>query len=176
MQHAGPFSLDVATSSKRWPSKACSESGAPFGGAAEVGAKRTAGSLVDFASNDYLGLSHDPRVIEAAQRAAAECGTGSGASALGGRTVRLARTSRTRLARFEGQEAAVLFPTGYAANVGTITALVGDGRRDLLGQLESCQPDRRLPPQRRRGSIYNHHRLDESRSPLWPPREAPAAD
>ena len=37
--------------------------------------------LLDFASNDYLGLSHDPRVIESAQRAATECGTGSGASA-----------------------------------------------------------------------------------------------
>jgi 8-amino-7-oxononanoate synthase len=82
--------------------------------------------LLDFASNDYLGLSHDPRVIESAQRAAAECGTGSGASALVvGRSI-WHQCLEDRLARFEGQEAAILFPTGYAANVGAITAFVGD--------------------------------------------------
>jgi 8-amino-7-oxononanoate synthase len=82
--------------------------------------------LLDFASNDYLGLSHDPRVIESAQSAAAECGTGSGASALVvGRSVWHERLE-DRLARFEGQEAAILFPTGYAANVGAITSLVGE--------------------------------------------------
>jgi 8-amino-7-oxononanoate synthase len=82
--------------------------------------------LLDFASNDYLGLSHDPRVIAAAQRAASECGTGSGASALVvGRSIWHERLE-DRLAHFEGQEAAILFPTGYAANVGAITALVGE--------------------------------------------------
>jgi len=82
--------------------------------------------LLDFASNDYLGLSHDPRVIESAKHAAAECGTGSGASALVvGRSIWHQRLE-SRLARFEGQEAAILFPTGYAANVGVITSLVGD--------------------------------------------------
>jgi 8-amino-7-oxononanoate synthase len=80
--------------------------------------------LVDFASNDYLGLSQHRRVIEAAQSATAECGAGSGASALvAGRSVWHQRLE-ARLAEFEGQEAAILFPTGYAANVGTITALV----------------------------------------------------
>lgn len=81
--------------------------------------------LRNFASNNYLNLTHDPRVIEAARNALAQFGTGAGASALvTGRTdwhVRL----EERLADFEGEEAAVLFPTGYAANVGTITALVG---------------------------------------------------
>jgi 8-amino-7-oxononanoate synthase len=89
------------------------------GGWCEVEGRR----LVDFASNDYLGLSHDPRVIEASRRAVAECGTGSGASALVvGRSVWHERLE-SRIAEFEGQEAAILFPTGYAANVGVITAL-----------------------------------------------------
>ncbi|HUE17319.1 MAG TPA: 8-amino-7-oxononanoate synthase [Planctomycetaceae bacterium] len=86
--------------------------------------------LRDFASNDYLGLSQDPRVIEAAQRAAAECGAGSGGSQLVvGRSPWHERLE-SRLAQFEGQEAALLFPTGYAANVGSIAALVGHG--DLI--------------------------------------------
>lgn len=81
--------------------------------------------LLDFASNDYLDLAHDPRVIAAAQAALAEAGCGARASALViGRTEWHARLER-RLAAFEGEEAAVLFPSGYAANVGTMAALVG---------------------------------------------------
>jgi 8-amino-7-oxononanoate synthase len=92
-------------------------------GCCEIDGRR----LLDLASNDYLGLSHDPRVVEAAIRAAAECGAGSGASALVvGRSPWHERLER-RIAEFEGQEAALLFPTGYAANVGTIAALVGRG-------------------------------------------------
>lgn len=79
----------------------------------------------NFASNDYLYLAHDPRVIAAAQTALQEAGVGAMASALVcGRTVWHERLERT-LAEFEGQPAAVLFPTGMAANVGTVAALVG---------------------------------------------------
>ena len=82
--------------------------------------------LWNFASNDYLGLAGDPRLIEAAQAAIADVGVGSRASALvTGRSAYHARLEET-LARFEGQEAAILFPSGYAANVGTIAALVDD--------------------------------------------------
>ena len=91
-------------------------------GACEIDGQR----LWNFASNDYLGLAGDPRLAEAAKNAIAEGGVGARASALvAGRTPWHARLEET-LARFEGQEAAVLFPTGYAANVGTIVALVGD--------------------------------------------------
>jgi len=81
--------------------------------------------LLNCASNDYLGLAGDPRVVAAAKDALDEFGVGSRASALvtgrGDWHVRLEQ----RLARFEGREATVLFPTGYAANLGTITALAG---------------------------------------------------
>ena len=84
-------------------------------------------SLVNFGSNDYLGLAADPRIAAAAKRAIDEFGWGSGASPLvTGRSELHAELER-RLAEFEGTEAALLFPTGYAANVGTITALVGKG-------------------------------------------------
>ena len=92
------------------------------GGACEIDGRR----LWNFASNDYLGLAADPRVAKAAQAALSEAGVGATASALvAGRTEWHARLEQA-LARFEGQEAAMLFPTGYAANVGTIAALIED--------------------------------------------------
>lgn len=81
--------------------------------------------LRNFASNDYLNLAGDPRVIEAARIAGEESGSGSRASALiAGRTHWHERLER-RLAEFEGTESALLFPTGYAANLGVVAALVG---------------------------------------------------
>jgi 8-amino-7-oxononanoate synthase len=83
--------------------------------------------LRDFASNDYLGLATDERIVAAAREALADAGSGARASALvAGRGPWHERLER-RLAEFEGSEAALLFPTGYAANVGAVTALVGPG-------------------------------------------------
>jgi 8-amino-7-oxononanoate synthase len=81
--------------------------------------------LVNFASNDYLNLAHDPQVIEAARRALNDAGVGATASALISGRSGWHVTLEERLARFERQPAAILFPTGYAANVGTICALAG---------------------------------------------------
>ena len=84
--------------------------------------------LLNFASNDYLDLAHDPRVIAAAREALDSGSVGAGASALvSGRSV-WHKSLEERLARFEGQPAAVLFPTGYAANGGTICEI---GRADV---------------------------------------------
>ncbi|MEM7810050.1 MAG: 8-amino-7-oxononanoate synthase [Planctomycetota bacterium] len=81
----------------------------------------------DFASNDYLGLRNDPRLVRAATDAAEEFGLGSGASALiSGRTSIHAELEET-IARFEDAEAALIFPTGYAANLGTVAALADAG-------------------------------------------------
>ena len=80
----------------------------------------------NFASNDYLGLAEHPAVVAAAQEAAA-AGFGSRASAaVTGRSAAHDRLER-RIARFKHAEAALLFPTGHAANAGTIPALVGRG-------------------------------------------------
>ena len=81
--------------------------------------------LVNFGSNDYLGLAACPR--HAAVPTIEQAGWGSGASPLitGRGTVHEALEQM--LARFEGTEAALLFSSGYAANLGTITALAGKG-------------------------------------------------
>jgi len=83
--------------------------------------------LVNFGSNDYLGLAGDPRLAAAAAAALREEGTGSGASPLLTGHAAAHHRLETRLAEFEGVEAAVLFPSGFAANTGTIAALVGPG-------------------------------------------------
>jgi 8-amino-7-oxononanoate synthase len=82
-------------------------------------------SLINFGSNDYLGLASDPRVIAAVKTAIDQYGWGAAASPLvTGRNHLHAQLERA-FADFEATEAALLFPTGYAANVGTIAALVG---------------------------------------------------
>jgi 8-amino-7-oxononanoate synthase len=74
-------------------------------------------------SNNYLGLANHPAVREAASKAAAEYGAGTGASRLISGSMRLHRALEARLAEFKGTEAALLFNSGYHANIGTITVL-----------------------------------------------------
>ena len=78
-----------------------------------------------FCSNDYLGLANHPEVIAAAQRAAGEYGAGSGASHLVcGHSVIHHRLEEA-LAEFTGRPRALLFSTGYMANLGVVNALLG---------------------------------------------------
>jgi len=79
-----------------------------------------------FAANDYLGLAGDERVSEAAARAAREVGTGAGASRLVTGDTGLHRELERDLAAYEGTDRALVFSSGYAANVGTIGALAPD--------------------------------------------------
>lgn len=92
------------------------------------GRVRVAGQvLLNLSSNDYLGLAQDPRLIAASQAAAARWGVGAGASRLVVGHLALHETVETALAAFKGTEAAVIFSTGYMANVGVIAALMGPG-------------------------------------------------
>jgi 8-amino-7-oxononanoate synthase len=78
-------------------------------------------------SNDYLGLAADDRVREAAAEAALRWGAGAGASRLISGNMQPHRELETRLAAFKGYERALLFGSGYLANMGTIAALAGPG-------------------------------------------------
>lgn len=81
----------------------------------------------NLASNDYLNLAHDPRLVAAARAALDDSGVGSGASALvSGRGPWQVRLEK-KLAEFERMESAIIFPTGYAANLGTLTTLIAPG-------------------------------------------------
>jgi 8-amino-7-oxononanoate synthase len=84
-------------------------------------------ALVNFGSNDYLALAADPRLAAAATEAIAAEGVGSGASPLiTGNSETHERLGR-RLAEFECAEAALVFPSGFAANLAAVTALAGPG-------------------------------------------------
>ncbi|MES0874876.1 8-amino-7-oxononanoate synthase [Sinimarinibacterium thermocellulolyticum] len=80
---------------------------------------------VNFCSNDYLGLATDPRVAEAARRVLARDGTGSSASALICGHNREHRALEEALAEFVGRPRALLFSSGWAANLGVLRALLG---------------------------------------------------
>lgn len=80
-----------------------------------------------FCSNDYLGLANHPDVVAAFQSAANSFGVGSGASHLVAGHSSEHHALEEELAAFTGRERALLFSTGYMANMGAITALVGQG-------------------------------------------------
>ena len=83
--------------------------------------------LINFGANDYLGLAADPRLAAAVRASVAGAGWGSGASPLVTGRAWPHRELEATLAEFEGTEAALLFASGFAANAGTIPALVGHG-------------------------------------------------
>ncbi|MGF1478964.1 MAG: 8-amino-7-oxononanoate synthase [Cyanophyceae cyanobacterium] len=88
------------------------------------------GSLLNFASNDYLGLAGDRRLIEAAVAATQAGGTGSTGSRLLSGHRQLHRNLEQAIAALKQTEDALVFSSGYLANIGTIPALVG--QRDLI--------------------------------------------
>jgi 8-amino-7-oxononanoate synthase len=83
--------------------------------------------VVSFCSNDYLGLANHPKMISAFKRAANEYGIGSGAAHLINGHSRAHHALEEELADFTGRQRALLFSTGYMANLGITTALLKQG-------------------------------------------------
>jgi 8-amino-7-oxononanoate synthase len=86
--------------------------------------------VVDFSSNDYLGLAGDPRIARAAAAMLQTSSTGAAAARLISGTQAIHVQLEREIADFKGMPAALLFASGYAANAGTIPALAG--RRDVI--------------------------------------------
>ncbi len=80
-----------------------------------------------FCSNDYLGLANHPRLIAALQQGAQQWGVGAGAAHLVSGHFAAHHLLELQLANFVGKPAALLFSTGYMANLGVVQALVGKG-------------------------------------------------
>jgi 8-amino-7-oxononanoate synthase len=101
--------------------------------------------LVMIGSNNYLGLTTDPRVRQAAQEAIETHGTSCTGSRFLNGTLALHLELERRLAEFMGKEAALVFSTGYQTNVGSISALVGRGdyvitdKEDHASILDGCR-------------------------------------
>ena len=116
--------------------------------------------LINFSSNDYLALAADPRLARAAARAARRYGCGAGASALvSGCTPPLRSLERT-LADWEGAEAALVFSSGYAANLAVVSSLAGPADAvfsDALNHaslIDGCRLSRAAV------HVYRHNDLD----------------
>lgn len=111
-------------------------------------------SLLLLGSNDYLGLAADPRVVRAAVDSAGRWGAGAGASRLVSGTTELHLEVERDLAAHEGCDDAVLFSSGYLANLGTIAALVRPGDAVLSDELNHA-------------SIVDACRLSGARVAVW---------
>ncbi len=98
-------------------------------------AARAGRPVISFCDNDYLSLSHDARVIEAAASAARQYGAGAGGSRLITGNHPLNTELEARLARMKGMDGARVFGSGYLANLGAIPALVGKGDTIIMDEL-----------------------------------------
>jgi 8-amino-7-oxononanoate synthase len=122
-----------------------------------------------FASNDYLGLANDPRVVEAAQRAAAKYGVGAGASHMVSGHMTPHHDLENALARFMGMDRALYFGSGYAANLGILTSLAGRGDNIFSDKLNhACLNDGALLS-RANFKRYAHGNLAKLRAQLAVP-------
>jgi 8-amino-7-oxononanoate synthase len=93
----------------------------------ELTPRATRGTVLDLAGNDYLGLSRDPRVVDGAIAAARTWGAGATGSRLVTGTTDLHAELDRALAEFCGFATGLVFSSGYAANLGVVTALSGPG-------------------------------------------------
>ena len=126
-----------------------------------VRVKRDDKEYLMMASNNYLGLTFDTRVIEGALKGAQQYGTGSGGSRLVSGTFPLFTELERSLAKFKNTEKALVFNTGYMANVGTISAIADKNTiifSDALNHasiIDGCRLSR--------GSVkaYSHCDVDE---------------
>ena len=115
--------------------------------------------MVSFASNDYLGLSAHPAVVAAAQEALARWGAGSGASRLVTGSRPIHSELERALAEWKGTEAAVCFPTGFAANLGVLSTLGGPGVRVLSDELNHASIIDGCRLSRSALAVYRHRDL-----------------
>lgn len=91
--------------------------------------------LLNFSSNDYLGLARHPRVLEAVGQVLPFWGAGAASSRLLGGSTVIHEDLEKALAAFVGAEAALAFPTGYMANLGAVASLVGPGDAVIADRL-----------------------------------------
>ncbi|HEY7486865.1 MAG TPA: 8-amino-7-oxononanoate synthase [Streptosporangiaceae bacterium] len=119
--------------------------------------------LLDLASNDYLGLSRDPRLIDGAVRATRQWGTGATGSRLVTGTTELHAQLDNRLAAFVGAPAGLVFSSGYLANLAAVTALTGPGTLVVSDQANHA-------------SIIDACRLSRARVAVTPHRDVAAVD
>lgn len=116
-----------------------------------------------FSSNNYLGLTEHPKLKAAAREAINRWGTGAGGSRLTTGNLKLHEELESTIARFKNTEAAIVFNTGYMANVGAITALTG--KEDII-----------LSDELNHASIIDGCRLSRAKTKVFPHKNTKALE
>lgn len=125
--------------------------------------------VITLGSNNYLGLSTHPKVIEAAANALQQYGTGaSGSRLLTGNSQPYA-CLESKIAEVKGAEAALVFSSGYLANIGTIPALAGDGDLILSDALNHASIIDGCRLSKAKTQIYRHRDIGHLESLLSQP-------
>ncbi|WP_376774038.1 8-amino-7-oxononanoate synthase [Allostreptomyces psammosilenae] len=133
-------------------------------GLTRVTRPRSASSpLLDLAGNDYLGLTRHPEVVAAATSATREWGAGATGSRLVTGTTELHEELEAELAAFTGAEAALVFASGYAANLAALTALTGPGTVVVADAYNHA-------------SLIDGCRLSRARTVVFPHRDVAAVE
>lgn len=117
--------------------------------------------LVNFASYNYLGLSYRPEVKQAIKEAADIYGGGSSGSPILSGTTRLHQEFAEEIAAFKGQEAALVFPTGYSANVGVIAGLMRSGDLIVADQFAHASIVDGMILSKAKSRFFRHNKPDD---------------
>jgi glycine C-acetyltransferase len=118
--------------------------------------------VINLASNNYLGLTNHPKLIEAAVEATQHLGVGSGAVRTISGTMSIHMELERRIARFKNVEACVVFQSGFAANAGTVAAILGPDDHIVSDELNHA-------------SIIDGCRLSKAKIHVFPHRDTEAA-
>jgi 8-amino-7-oxononanoate synthase len=116
--------------------------------------------VINFSSNNYLGIANHPALAEAAKQAIDRYGCGSGASRLISGNMTLHEELESRLAQFKSTEAALVFNSGFQANTGILATLAGEGDVILSDQLNHASIIDGCRLSRAQTVVYAHGDLD----------------
>src|SRR6202453_909682 len=112
--------------------------------------------VINLASNNYLGLANHPKLIEAALAATRKFGVGSGAVRTIAGTMRIHMELEEKIARFKNVEACVVFQSGFAANAGTVSAILGKEDFILSDELTHASIIDGARPSRAKIKVFRH--------------------
>src|SRR5712671_477003 len=119
--------------------------------------------VINLASNNYLGLADHPKLVEAAVEATKKYGAGSGAVRTISGTMSIHMELERRIAKFKNTEACVVFQSGFAANAGTVSAILAPEDHIISDALNHA-------------SIIDGCRLSKAKIHVFPHRDADAAE
>jgi len=122
--------------------------------------------VINFSSNNYLGLANHPALAEAAKKAIDRYGSSAAASRLISGNMALHEELENRLAEFKGTEAALVFNSGFQANIGILSTLAGEGDAILSDELNHASIIDGCRLSRAKTIVYAHSDLNRLESAL----------